>query len=193
MIKSYNDITILKFQEIQAAIEMNADNEIAQWYNVLPLLDPTHDKDYYRAMKFRDFKKECAKYEWILSHKMPDEWVKDFEVLGEWFIVQQNATDWTGEQFISMSNLTKDRDQIINNLHKILASMCVKVSGEVIELPEFERRSKLFQDHLNILIAYPVGFFFAAFLAKLSLTTQYSSHVKKQMRNFRKNLKRKKP
>lgn len=174
---SYKDITILKFQEIQAAIEMNIDNEIAQWYNILSLITDK-PKEYYMALKFGEFKKVCKEYEWILSERMPDEWVKDFTCEGERFIVIQNATDWNTEQFISMSTLTKDRSEIVNNLHKILATLCVKEKGEVVSMAEFERRCDLFQEHLPILVAYPIGFFFAAFLAKLSTTTQYYSVMK---------------
>jgi hypothetical protein len=187
--KSYKDITILKFQEIQAAIEMNIDNEIAQWYNILSLITD-QPKEHYMALKFGEFKKVCKEYEWILSERMPDEWVKSFEVGGEWYIVMQNATDWNTEQFINMSTFTKDRSQIINNLHRILAAMCVKEKGEIITLPEMERREKLFQDNLNILIAYPIGFFFAAFLAKLSQTTQYSSHLTQMQNAMKMNLSR---
>lgn len=178
MIKSYRDITILKFQEIQAAIEMNIDNEIAQWYNILSLITD-EPKEYYMALKFGEFKKVCKAHEWILSEQMPDEWVKDFSVEGERFIVMQNATDWNTEQFINMGTFTKDRTQIINNLHRILATMCVKFKGELVDIAEMERREKLFQEHLPILTAYPIGFFFAAFLAKLSTTTQFSSLMTK--------------
>lgn len=174
MIKSYKDITILKYQEIMAAIEMNPDSEIAQWYNILPLLT-SHPKSRYQQMKFGVFKRIVSRFEWIFTEKMPDQWVKEFTVKGEKFIVVQHATDWIVEQFISMSTLTKDRSQIINNLHKILATLCVKEQGEVVSQTEFERRALLFQEHLNILTAYPIGFFFALFLAKLSGTTQYSS------------------
>ena len=58
-----NDITILKFQEIQAAIEMNPDNEIAQWYNILPLFTDKTKEDY-KTMKFTDFQKVIKKFEW---------------------------------------------------------------------------------------------------------------------------------
>lgn len=195
MITSYKDISILKYQEIMAAIELNATDQlhkeeiehlfgysIAQWYNMLPLVTD-HPKEYYKAIKFGELKKIVKDYSWLALEVMPDEWVKDFTVKGERFLVIQHATDWNAEQFVSMSNLTKDSTQIINNLHLILASMCVKEKGEVIDLTEFDRRSKLFQEHLCILTAYPVGFFFAAFLAKLSLSTPYSLHVKRQMTN----------
>lgn len=181
MIKSFKDISILKFQEIQAAIEMNPDNEVAQWYNILSLVTD-HPKERYQRLKFGAFKKVVKQFEWIVSEQMPDELVKEFMVKGEKFTVVQHATDWTTEQFISMSNLTKDREQIINNLHLILATLCVKSMDEIVELPEFERRAKMFQDNLCILTAYPIGFFFATFLAKLSTTTQFSSHLT-QMEN----------
>lgn len=183
MIKSFKDITILKFQEIQAAIAMNPDNEFEQWYNILSLVDG-QDKDYYKfKLKFGEFKKKIEEYLWIMSEKMPDEWVKDFTVEGERFFVQQHATEWNGEQLISMINLTKDKDQIINNTHLILATLCLKEPREVVDLHEFERRAKMFQEKLCILTAYPISFFFALFLAKLSTDTRYSWALEKWMKN----------
>jgi hypothetical protein len=75
-----------------------------------------------------------------------------------------------------MSTLTKDRNQIVNNIHLILATLTKGVDS----LTEHQRRSELFQNHLSIDIAYPTAFFFAQFLAKLSTTTQFSFHVKKK-------------
>lgn len=173
-----NDITILKFQEIQAAIEMNPDNEIAQWYNILPLFTDKTKEDY-KQMKFTDFQKVIKKFEWLNSFQMPDEWVKSFHCGDELFYVTQEVTEWNTEQFISMSNLTKDSSQIINNLHLILATLCYKVKGEDVQLDEFDRRAKLFQDNLSIVTAYPIGFFFALVNAKLSTSTKFFSIMKR--------------
>lgn len=182
---TYQDITILKFQEIQAAIELYPDNELAQWYSILPLFsDKT--KEQYKAMNILDFYKEVDKFKFIEQFEPPDEWVKDFTIKGEKYFVSQYATDWNVEQYISMTTLTKDKDQIVNNLHQIIATLCYKKKGEDVTLTEFNRRSELFQNHLPILTAYPIGFFFAAFLAKLSQSTPYSLMLKRALKKARK-------
>ena len=175
---TYKDITILQFQQITNAIKFT-DNEIAQSYNILSIITGV-DIEVYKAMKFIDFQKECKKIDWMKDAKLPDQWVTEFECQGEKFTIVQHATSWTTEQFISMSNLTKDKNEIVNNLHLILAVMTK--GGD--SLTEYERRSNLFQNNLSIEIAYPVGVFFAALLTQLSESTQYSLHQKKQLRKL---------
>ena len=172
---SYKDLSILKFQEIHNAILVSEGNEIREAYNVLSVLTGV-SVETYKAMKYSDFQKECEKIAWLSDAPLPDQYVTKFECKGEKFEIVQHATDWTTEQFISMSTLTKDRAQIVNNIHLILATLTKGVDS----LTEHQRRSELFQNNLSIDIAYPTAFFFAQFLAKLSQTTQFYSHVKKK-------------
>ena len=171
-------ITILKFQEIYSALNIEPDNEIRTAYNVMSVITGV-SVDEYRQMKWKDFEKAQKEVTIPSINEMPDEWVKEFEVNGERFYVNQFVTDWNTEQFISMTTLTKERDSIILNLHLILATLCYKEKGELVSQTEFDRRASLFQEHLDVMTAYPIGFFFALTLAELSQTTQYSLMLKK--------------
>lgn len=173
--KSYKELSILKFQEIHNAILISEGNAIREAYNVLSVLTEK-PVEYYKEMKFADFKKECKQMEWLSDAPLPDQYVTEFECQGEKFTIVQHATDWTTEQFISMSTLTKDRAQIINNIHLIMATL-TKGSDT---MTEHNRRSELFQKYLSIEVGYPTAFFFAQFLAKLSQTFRYSLHQVKQ-------------
>ena len=174
--QSYKDLSILKFQEIHNAILISEGNEIREAYNVLSVLTGV-SVEVYKAMKYKDFQKECEKIAWLSDAPLPDKYVNDFECQGEKFTIVQHATDWTTEQFISMSTLTKSKEQIVNNIHLILATLTKGCDT----MTEHNRRSELFQKHLSIDIAYPTAFFFAQFLATLSTTSQFSSHVKKKL------------
>lgn len=171
-------ITILKFQEIYSALNIEPDNEIRTAYNVMSVITGV-SVDEYRQMKWKDFEKAQKKVTIPSISDMPNEWVKEFEVKGERFHVNQFVTDWNTEQFISMQTFTKDKEGIVFNLHNILATLCYKEKGELVSQSEFERRASLFQEHLDIMVAYPIGFFFAMTLAELSRTTQYSLMLKK--------------
>jgi hypothetical protein len=173
--QSYKDLTVLKFQEIHNAILISEGNEIREAYNVLSVLTGV-SVEVYKAMKYKDFQKECEKIAWLSDAPLPDKYVNEFECQGEKFTIVQHATDWTTEQFISMSTLTKSKEQIVNNIHLILATLTKGCDT----MTEHNRRSALFQNHLSIEIAYPTAFFFAQFLATLSQTSQFSSHVKKK-------------
>jgi len=171
--------TIQIYQGLYNAIKLGGDSDIRIAYNVMSVLTgkPVHE---YRKMNWIDFVKEQDSIDIPDITSMPDEWVKSFECMGETFYVNQYITDWTTEQFISMSSLTKDKDAIVDNLHLILATMCYKEKNEDIEMTEFNRRSKLLQEHLNVEIAYPIGFFFALLLHQLSNPIQSSSTKKKK-------------
>lgn len=173
-------ITILKFQEIHAALNIEPDNAIRTSYNVMSVLTGK-SVDEYRQMKWADFLKEQEEITFPTIGDMPEEWVKEFEVKGEKFYVNQFASDWNTEQFINMQTFTKDKEGIVFNLHNILATLCYKEKGEDINLTEFNRRAKLFQENLDVRLAYPIGFFFAVILSELSKTTAYYSMVKKKL------------
>lgn len=181
------DLTILKYQEINAAIEMNKDSELAQWYNILSLIEGK-EKQYYLDMKFKVFTKLISKYSWIVNEQLSTDFVHSFAIGDETFYVEENRLNTTTEQFISLGNLTKDKNTIIENLHKIIAVMTYKVKGESIENSEFERRFNLFQNELSITIGYSIGFFFAVYLAQLSQTTQYYLHRKNQLKEMKQTL-----
>jgi len=173
-------ITILKFQEIHAALNIEPDNHVRTSYNVMSVLTGK-SVDEYRQMPWMDFLKEQESVTFPTIGDMPDEWVKEFEVNGEKFFVTQYTTDWNTEQFVSMQTFTKDKEGIVFNLHNILATLCYKEKGEDINLTEFNRRAKLFQENLDVRIAYPIGFFFAMTLLALSKTTAFYSTMKKRL------------
>jgi len=183
-------LSILKYQELHNAIITSQGNDVRQAYNILSILTGKSVEEY-RTMKWSDFISEQNKIEIPSLELKADNMVSEFEVNGETFKVVQFATDWNFEQFSNMSNLTRDENSIIDNLHLILSVLCYKDKNEDVSLTEFDRRSKLFQEYLNVEIAYPIGFFFAVFLAKLSQSTQYYSHVEK-MKRLAMRLRRKK-
>ena len=179
-------ITIKKYQELYNAIKLGDNNEIRTAYNVLSVLTGKPISEYKR-MKWTDFLKEQEGVTIPDISSFPDEWVTEFEVKGERFFVNQYVTDWNTEQFISMSSLTKEKEAIVDNLHLILATMCYKEKDEDVQMTEFNRRADLFREHLDVDIAYPIGFFFALLLLKLSQTIPSYSTKKRKPKTKRKS------
>ena len=172
-------ITIKKYQDLYNAIKLGGNDEIRTAYNVMSVLTgkPIHE---YRKMKWVDFLKDQEGLEIPNISSFPDAWVTQFECQGETFYVQQYITDWNTEQFISMSSLTKEKEAIVDNLHLILATLCYKEKDEDVQMTEFNRRADMFREHLDVDVAYPIGFFFALLSAKLSeLIPSYSTKKKK--------------
>jgi hypothetical protein len=171
-------MNIKTYQELYNAIKLGDNNEIRTAYNVLSVLTGKPISEYKR-MKWTDFLKEQESVTIPDISTFPDAWVTEFEVKGEKFFVNQYLTDWNTEQFISMSSLTKEKEAIVDNLHLILATMCYKEKDEDVQMTEFNRRAELFQYNLDVDVAYPIGFFFALLLVKLSEGIQ-SSLTKKR-------------
>jgi hypothetical protein len=180
-------MNIKTYQELYNAIKIGDNNEIRTAYNVLSVLTGKPISEYKR-MKWTDFLKEQESVTIPDISSFPDAWVTEFEVKGERFFVNQYLTDWNTEQFISMSSLTKEKEAIVDNLHLILATMCYKEKDEDVQMTEFNRRAELFQLNLDVDVAYPIGFFFALLLVKLSEVTLSSSTKKRKRR--KKKLKR---
>ena len=174
---SYKNISILKFQQLVNCL--NDDNDFTIWKNRISILEDM-DINVIEKMKVTDFKKIVAKYKWINEEQMPTDWVKEFTINDEKFIVQLESSTWNVEQFISLSTLTKNKDEIVNNIHNILAVLCK--SNEDNSITEYNRKAELFLNNLPITTAYPIALFYAASLTYLFTNTRYSFKVKKLMR-----------
>jgi hypothetical protein len=172
-------MNIKTYQGLYNAIKLGDNNEIRTAYNVMSVLTGKPISEYKR-MKWTDFLKEQEGVTIPDISSFPDAWVTEFEVQGERFFVNQYLTDWNTEQFISMSSLTKEKEAIVDNLHLILATLCYKEKDEDISMTEFNRRAELFREHLDVDVAYPIGFFFALLLLSLSQHIQSSSTKKKK-------------
>ena len=172
-------MNIKQYQELYNAIKLGENNEIRTAYNVMSVLTGKPISEY-RRMKWTDFLKEQEGVTIPDISSFPDAWVTEFEVKGERFFVNQYLTDWNTEQFISMSSLTKEKEAIVDNLHLILATLCYKEKDEDVQMTEFNRRAELFREHLDVDVAYPIGFFFALLLLSLSEAIQSSSTKKKK-------------
>jgi hypothetical protein len=172
-------MNIKTYQGLYHAIKLGDNNEIRTAYNVMSVLTGKPISEYKR-MKWTDFLKEQEGVTIPDISSFPDAWVTEFEVKGERFFVNQYLTDWNTEQFISMSSLTKEKEAIVDNLHLILATLCYKEKDEDVEMTEFNRRADLFREHLDVDIAYPIGFFFALLLLSLSQAIPSSSIKKKK-------------
>jgi hypothetical protein len=180
-------MNIAKYQALYNAIKLGGDNEIRTAYNVLSVITGKPISEY-RRMKWSDFVKEQEGVTIPDITSFPDAWVKQFECQGETFYVNQYVTDWTTEQFISMSSLTKEKDAIVDNLHLIVATLCYKEKDEDVSMTEFNRRADLFKEHLDVDVAYPIGFFFALLLLGLSNPIQSYSTKKKKRKKKKQTL-----
>jgi len=97
---------------------------------------------------------------------------KEFTINGVEYVVGWELQKKTAGQFIDLSELTKDPDLINDNLHKILAVICLpkgaKYDGNITE------RANIFREHLTMDIVYPIsGFFLTILKSSLPIIQDY--------------------
>lgn len=94
--------------------------------------------------------------------------------------VQWQMEKKTAAQFIDLSELTKDSDLINDNLHKILAVICLpkgsKYDGNILE------RAEIFRTKLTMDVVFPIaGFFLTVLKSSLPDIQDYlNQKIKKQ-------------
>lgn len=171
---TYKDVTILQFQRFHSAVIHHGfsfdDGSLllANIYEIgMEILNIFEDVPIAESKlwKVKYFDKRLEKYAFLLNSLPSDEWVKEFEFNGNIYKVKQTPDQWNTAQFVSMANLTKDRDKIMDVVHIIVAVMCTDDDSHVIQ------RSREFQDGLSIAIAYPLALFFCAVMLKLPPST----------------------
>ena len=156
---TFNEVTILQFQQLQSAYKHFDGNAYEVGMAILDIFEniPKSESSQWLV---KDFDKRLEKYSFLVDAEMKnDAWVKEFELNGKTYKVNQFVHNWNVEQWISIGNLTNDPDKIIDNVHTILACMCTD-ERHIID------RANEFQNHLSIEIAYPIAVFFCAVMLK---------------------------
>lgn len=157
--KNWNEISIGQFQQINTAIKNYPDNAITQAVWMLNALTGK-TREELLAMDFsKEFKPLMAELEWVNATALPTQLPKQFELDGQQYTLVYDMKQRTTGQFVDLAHLTTDPENIIANLHLILAVLCVP-NGQKDHAIGFEQRAKIFQQQLPIAIAYPIATFF---------------------------------
>lgn len=157
--KNWNEIHIGQFQQINLALKNYPDNAITQAVWMLAALtDKTREE--LLAMDFaQEFKPLMKQLDWVNTTPLPTQLPKQFELEGQKFNLVYDMKQRTTGQFVDLAHLASEPENIIPNLHQILAVLCIP-QGQKDHAIGFEQRAKLFQQKLPITIAYPIATFF---------------------------------
>jgi hypothetical protein len=157
----YSDITILQYQRLISATRHHTDNAFEIGIELLNIFEniPRTESE---GWDIPTFNKRLERYSFLNQEMPSDKWVKSFELSGITYKVMQTPNKWNVGQYVSMSNLTKDQSTILDNLHTILAVMCV---GK--DKMDVQDRAEHFQNNLSIEVAYPIALFFLGVLLML--------------------------
>lgn len=110
-----------------------------------------------------------------LDNSLEDKKVRmTFKCGGKRFKVKWRQQELTASQYIDSTTFA--RSNPIEQIHNILASICVEVNWLGIEQPydgaKHKEVSELFYNNLKIEVAYPIMLFFCKYLNELQTTTQ---------------------
>ena len=103
----------------------------------------------------------------------PDAKIKmDFKIKGRRFKCIWQTQKLTAAQYIDATSFCKDEASIINNIHNILAAICVEKTwyGKVKKYDGINHKevSDLFYTNMKIEVAYPIMLFFCKYYKELA-------------------------
>ena len=96
----------------------------------------------------------------------------DFKVKGRRFKCIWQTQKLTAAQYIDATSFCKDEASIINNIHNILAAICIEKTwyGKVKKYDGVNHKevADLFLNHMKIEVAYPIMLFFCRYYKELA-------------------------
>ena len=161
----WSDITIDKWQHILAISK----TELPDFSKEIELVCYLYNLDGAEVLNYplEKFKALSSQLD-FLQDVYEGDMKTSFIINDVKYVVNWEMQKRTAGQFIDLSELTKDQDLINDNLHKILAVICIeegsKYDGNINE------RAEVFKNHLTMDIVYPIAGFFLTVL-KASLPT----------------------
>jgi len=157
---NYSNVTIDQFQRLTQVVKIHDGNVFMIGANIINIFEGV-SIDEVKLWTVNKLEKKMVKYSFLNDSIPEDNWVKEFTLEDKTYKVIQTPDKWNVGQFISIASLTKTPEEIISNLHLILAAMVCTNEHDVMDT------SRLFKERLSIDIAYPIGLFFCAVMLKL--------------------------
>ena len=188
--KSWAEVTIGQFIEARQVLSAEYTLEIDRQVNLLAVFSGK-GKAEIEDMPMNEFKQAVERLAFLsdpstISTKIP----AFFTLKGRIYDVHRNMNTITAYQFADLSSLTADPKVITDNMHKILAVLCVprkyvwmkgKYDGEAMPAV-----AELFYRRLSIEVAHPLCVFFCNLLPALQKTTL--DYSEKQLRQMEKTM-----
>ena len=169
MIGNYNELTIRQFLECKTIADLEED-PIER--NVKMLASITgKSQDEIEELPIEDLKKQLENFSKI-EKLNPNEKLKlNFKIKGKRFSTIWKTQELTAAQYIDACHFCKDPNSILNNIHNILASICVERSilGKTKPYNSLKHKehSDLFYNEMKIKDAYPIMLFFCRYFKEL--------------------------
>lgn len=169
--KGWNEVTIRQIiltSDIDSDEEMNDIEKMAMTVSVMCDV-PLIEINTMPLNKVREMMGKMA----FLKEQPKNDFINDFTINGVKYFVNPDISQITAEQFQAFEYFTKDKTLITQNLHNLMAIICLK-EGEKYLMSNAPERAKLFYDHMTFDVVAPVSTFFFQLLTQ-SLSSIRSS------------------
>ena len=163
-------ITIGNFIKCKTIAELESDPLNRNIKLLAELTGKTFDE--VETMPIDKLTKELKAFNAIETLNTNQKLKMSFKIKGKRFKVIWQTQKLTAAQYIDASSFCKDEAAIINNIHNILASICVEVNWfgkqKKYDGANHKAISDLFFNNMNIQDAYPIMLFFCRYYKELT-------------------------
>lgn len=186
MIGTYQQLTIRQFLHCKSITDLEEDPILRKCKMLSEITGKPLDE--VESMPLVDLLKQLKDFDNIGQFTFENKVNFNFKVKGERFRVIWKQQKLTADQYIDVSHFTKNQDQIIFNIHNILAAICVRRTwyGKLLPYKGEEHKdiADLFFNNMLISQAYPIMVFFCDYSIKLTQAIQtYLAEEVQQLRN----------
>jgi hypothetical protein len=175
--KSWHDISIGQFQQLQQLTDATFENQM-----LTLAISTGKEYDEIEALPKQLIHDSIAKLSWMNDLPKPSNADK-FKIgfMRYRFAVHQNQI--AAHQFITAQDLFSDRDKWVDNLHKIMAALCVGYDllgrKHLLNANDFEKTANRFKSEMPIAYAFGYTLFFSTYYPVLhEITRAYLDGVR---------------
>jgi hypothetical protein len=181
--KNWSQITIGQFQELQLLTEPSFDNQL----KTLSILSGKK-LDEIEEMRIVDITAALAKLAFMAELPTAKN-VGSFRIGNTLYKFAANQHHLQAHQFIMVQDLFAEKDKWVQNLHTIMAALCVPYrifppKRKEVKTDDFEKIAAHFRERMPISFAYAYTLFFSLCLPELLETTQ--AYLEQEVEKLRK-------
>ncbi len=192
MITNYNQLSIKQFLTCKRISEMEQDPIMRKVKMLAEISGKSEDE--IEDLPIRELKKQLEEFNQIETLTGNKKVKMKFKVKGRRFEVIWKQQELTASQFIDSTFFTKESTEIVNQIHNILAAICVEKTWygkrKKYDGANHKEIADLFYNEMKISTAYPIMLFFCKYYEALqeSIETCLMEELKEMNKTIQEHL-----
>lgn len=174
MITNYNQLSIKQFLTCKRISEMEQDPIMRKVKMLAEISGKSEDE--IEDLPISELKKQLEEFSQIETLTGNKKVKMKFKVKGRRFEVIWRQQELTASQFIDSTFFTKDSTDLVNQIHNILAAICVEKTWygkrKKYDGANHKEIADLFYNEMKISTAYPIMLFFCKYSEALQENTE---------------------